>query len=785
MCHGCSCCSGRGRVCCRVGRCSTGRGCLSGGCSCIKSSSCPPSPPYTRSSSLPLSPLQTTPFVPFSPLIDSLPFIDCDGSNPNCCRERHKPGFLPLPTTSRGGERGRTRHRRERMSRNGGFFQKIFGGRPSDVPSSDQPSESDYATIDRLRNREMSMPISGRSVTFGSNREIPPPDLHQGTGKSPYRPRAESAHSIRGRPTGGGLTRAHHTSSKASDLDDITADLLRLSCEPESIQPPSGGSSFGRRRGNGRGNEGGGYLPRSTSTSAVPLSQRHPLQQDGPSGTSVFTWNAVQDSPRGTPLNVRRSSASQAIPSTHLQSLNNLYNGDDVGGSTPQYQPLPSQRSTPQNSFVQDEEKKGVTREKIVEMSQKTKAPPVVRTTVEGKLKMEKIVGADLITVDSCVSSAWTVRDTTTNYKIKTTIGRRSILLEEMAKNTTERGEGSGETRYKITLMEDGVKKAETQSTIPSPPQGADKKAYLTEVSRLLIQQDFDPVHPSRPSDGSPLPTIIGPNGKLVPMGPDGRPVLTGTTPDGITILLGPDGKPLAGPDGGPIIIGSDGQPLVPPKEDVDSALTHVEIEVVEDVTNILKTYVIGERADEHLPLPDSITDEIEAPPPAQIEDHEAPPPVMDDLPKIERIYVDELEFEEEEKTLEKAEIHLKAQGAHLEGESTLRRMRRIESESSINSDRAQCSHVFADCEVVKREDSSTFIVTVALPRTVEIICEMRRSRRKKREERVKIESEKEGRIYEGETVLRRERRLETSDSLEMAEKREEEKIEEMRMEEM
>ncbi|GMS84199.1 hypothetical protein PENTCL1PPCAC_6374, partial [Pristionchus entomophagus] len=540
----------------------------------------------------------------------------------------------------------------------------------------------------------------------------------------------------------------------------------------------------GRRRGNGRGNEGGGYLPRSTSTSAVPLSQRHPLQ-DGPSGTSVFTWNAVQDSPRGTPLNVRRSSASQAIPSTHLQSLNNLYNGDDVGGSTPQYQPLPSQRSTPQNSFVQDEEKKGVTREKIVEMSQKTKAPPVVRTTVEGKLKMEKIVGADLITVDSCVSSAWTVRDTTTNYKIKTTIGRRSILLEEMAKNTTERGEGSGETRYKITLMEDGVKKAETQSTIPSPPQGADKKAYLTEVSRLLIQQDFDPVHPSRPSDGSPLPTIIGPNGKLVPMGPDGRPVLTGTTPDGITILLGPDGKPLAGPDGGPIIIGSDGQPLVPPKEDVDSALTHVEIEVVEDVTNILKTYVIGERADEHLPLPDSITDEIEAPPPAQIEDHEAPPPVMDDLPKIERIYVDELEFEEEEKTLEKAEIHLKAQGAHLEGESTLRRMRRIESESSINSDRAQCSHVFADCEVVKREDSSTFIVTVALPRTVEIICEMRRSRRKKREERVKIESEKEGRIYEGETVLRRERRLETSDSLEMAEKREEEKIEEMRMEEM
>lgn len=49
-----------------------------------------------------------------------------------------------------------------------------------------------------------------------------------------------------------------------------------------------------------------------------------------------------------------------------------------------------------------------------------------VRTTVEGKLRMEKIVGADLITVDSCVSSAWTVRDTVTNYKVRCLRVRRS-----------------------------------------------------------------------------------------------------------------------------------------------------------------------------------------------------------------------------------------------------------------------------------------------------------------------------------------------------------------------
>ncbi|EJW69853.1 hypothetical protein WUBG_19240, partial [Wuchereria bancrofti] len=44
--------------------------------------------------------------------------------------------------------------------------------------------------------------------------------------------------------------------------------------------------------------------------------------------------------------------------------------------------------------------------------------PPIVRTTVEGKLKMEKVVGADLISVEHCTCSAWTTQDTTTHYKV-------------------------------------------------------------------------------------------------------------------------------------------------------------------------------------------------------------------------------------------------------------------------------------------------------------------------------------------------------------------------------
>ncbi|VDO52196.1 unnamed protein product [Brugia timori] len=50
--------------------------------------------------------------------------------------------------------------------------------------------------------------------------------------------------------------------------------------------------------------------------------------------------------------------------------------------------------------------------------NQKRQGPPIIRTTVEGKLKMEKVVGADLISVEHCTCSAWTIHDTITHYKV-------------------------------------------------------------------------------------------------------------------------------------------------------------------------------------------------------------------------------------------------------------------------------------------------------------------------------------------------------------------------------
>lgn len=41
-----------------------------------------------------------------------------------------------------------------------------------------------------------------------------------------------------------------------------------------------------------------------------------------------------------------------------------------------------------------------------------------MRTSIEGTLQMEKIVGADLANIEHCVSSGWTIKDTVTHYKV-------------------------------------------------------------------------------------------------------------------------------------------------------------------------------------------------------------------------------------------------------------------------------------------------------------------------------------------------------------------------------
>uniref|UniRef100_A0A8R1E6I1 Uncharacterized protein n=1 Tax=Caenorhabditis japonica TaxID=281687 RepID=A0A8R1E6I1_CAEJA len=645
-----------------------------------------------------VEPLHTPPLV----VQPNLDFIDKEGNNAGCCREgdTRKPGFRPLrgsglsstPATSTSAtsasevkkdrkkkqeKKGKSSKKMERKpaSSGGGFFSRWFGGGSSGNNSQQnlaggeevidarserktakqreqelllrserrpggrthsheeyrrhqQPNllvdtnldEDDYATIDRVRrtnNREMSMPASPRNVHFVDEPSGP---LSRTMNESAfgdrahlqYRPRAQKA---------GPTTRGAPTSS-VNKLDEATLDLLRLSTEPSPV--PS-------RRA----------LPKSASLSS--MQQKQPIKTlDGGQlrAGQVYTWDqnsveTVTDDERGG-----RSSETRGNRSSRLS-------------------PQAERRNERQIQIQQRSASNGPSnrRETEIEYEEKRQGPPVVRTTVEGKLKMEKIVGADLITVDSCISSAWTVRDTITNYKIKSTIGKKSLILEEMKE---------GQSKYK------------------------NKKDYLAEVSKKLLSE------------------------------------------------LREDSEGV-------------------------SALTHIEVEVVEDVTNILKTYVIGERADDVL-AEEQLRLHYE-----QTAD-KTPPPI--EYEKVEKIYVDELQKDKVKIELEdpeKADIHLIKNGRHFEGEGALKRVRKFETEESVETPTVirmepKCAHAFADCDVAKKEDTSNYTVKIAVPLVHTITFLLKRAKMMRQQRAAGYEMEQEGQRFEDETTLRRTKRYETEE---------------------
>ncbi|EGT55672.1 hypothetical protein CAEBREN_28921 [Caenorhabditis brenneri] len=705
-----------------------------------------------------VEPLHTPPLV----VERKLDFIDKEGNNPSCCRERgtRKPGFRPLrgsgspspPDTltstkvvvSSASEVKKIKdHKKElkkekekkkkmdkrQQSSGGGFFTRWFGGSGSNNSQQNlaedvidarserksakqreqellqrserrsggrthsheeyrrhqQPNlmvdtnldEDDYATIDRGRrsnNREMSMPASPRNVHFVDESSGP---LSRTMNESAFGDRAHLQYRPRAQKGGatGPTTRGAPTSS-VTKLDEATLDLLRLSTEPSPVA--------GRRA-----------LPKSASLSSVQ--QRQPIKTiDGGQLRvgNVYTWdqNSVDtntDDERGRDTN-RGDRSSRLSPHAERRNERQI-----------QIQQR-SASSGPSNR-----------RETEIEYEEKRQGPPVVcilcqiklvRTTVEGKLKMEKIVGADLITVDSCISSAWTVRDTVTNYKvrIKSTIGKKSLILEEMK---------DGQSKYKITLIENGETKMEREASLDVPDfvvsglkkHDSNHGFLLLIISNRLFQNKKD--------------------------------------------YLAEVSKKL----------------LSDLREDSESvsALTHIEVEVVEDVTNILKTYVIGERADDVL-AEEQLRIHYE-----QTAD-KTPSPIP--LEKVEKIYVDELQRDQIElEDPEKADIHLIKDGRHFEGEGALRRVRRFETEESIEKPTVirmepRCAHAFADCDVAKKEDTSNYTVKIAVPLVHTITFLLKKSKMMRQQKAAGYEMEQEGQRFEDETTLRRIKRYETEE---------------------
>lgn len=93
-----------------------------------------------------------------------------------------------------------------------------------------------------------------------------------------------------------------------------------------------------------------------------------------------------------------------------------------------------------------------------------------------GNLKMEKSVGAHLRNIDRSIARAYTVRDTTTHYLIKTKLGKREIILEERPASTavqdlnlglTSRVQSSG--TYRLSVFEDGQEIGRHEADINVP----------------------------------------------------------------------------------------------------------------------------------------------------------------------------------------------------------------------------------------------------------------------------------------------------------------------------
>lgn len=85
---------------------------------------------------------------------------------------------------------------------------------------------------------------------------------------------------------------------------------------------------------------------------------------------------------------------------------------------------------------------------------------------------MEKSVGAHLRTIDHSIAKAYTIRDTTTHYLIRTRMGKREIVIEEGPPSGAVYDEGMGvrsSGTYKLSVYEDGQEIGRHEADIRVP----------------------------------------------------------------------------------------------------------------------------------------------------------------------------------------------------------------------------------------------------------------------------------------------------------------------------
>nr|CAD2126844.1 unnamed protein product [Meloidogyne enterolobii] len=327
---------------------------------------------------------------------------------------------------------------------------------------------------------------------------------------------------------------------------------------------------------------------------------------------------------------------------------------------------------------------------------------------------MEKSVGSHLIRCDHEIAKAYTVRDTLTHYRIRTIIGKRQLLIEEIQK--TEIGEDGGKGpptvrssgTYRLSVFEDG-KEIGTHEADIQLPENISKPDYLAKLSERLLSD-------------------------------------------------------LASLD--------DSQEQI-------TAVTRVEIECIEDVTDIVKTYRIGLAApkEEEQPAPVQLPTMLA--PPVEEFAYESASDHLSELGPIElesRVYIDQLEPEE----LERRDIRLMQEGRLFEDKARIGIQHRAAeemSEESIESAPKPPPEAAAlvDCELQRREDRSLMEVYIAVPllQHLTIILRLHKAKRRRIQQQQMAAGygyERQGRRYHDITRLAKTSRFESEESLELTE---------------
>lgn len=168
--------------------------------------------------------------------------------------------------------------------------------------------------------------------------------------------------------------------------------------------------------------------------------------------------------------------------------------------------------------------------------------------------------------------------------------------------------------------------------------------------------------------------------------------------------------------------------------------VTKIEVEVIEDVTKILKTYIVGERNDL---LQDQALDQATVDATDEFttgryryESTSAAEALIPSYELTEKEYVDVLE-KELEISRPPSDIRLLSEGQHYEGHSEIRTRKSVESETTTTSESivahgyvpSYCEHVYVECKLKRTEDYSLNEVNVAMPNVFSAVLSLIRER--------------------------------------------------------